>query len=204
MAEEKIKAQWAEEGRAKQDAAFDQDDYRERLTIAKRLVAKGKSPLFKLLLDPVINRPPTLAELRVLVPLKRDRLRYIKYSLNRHGLYALPKPTVKRIKAHWNKAAQAVKSTALPIFRDLFTAAAEELEATCKQEQIEYLGVPESVGPALAEKAQNFARKSLGARYAAHRRRHNRMQSASRRINAGLMNGNQTKRFVNRGHQHGF
>jgi hypothetical protein len=181
---------------------FDKADHAQRL---QRGIRKG------ILADnPSIEY--SLAELKVLVPLERDRLNYDwvnkdkgthgVLALNKHGLLSIGKPKGK-IKPHMNLHQQAVKSVSLRIFRELFTSRAEMLQATAKAEKLEYLGIPDAMLPKLGKMAAQLAIKEVKAQRRGKRSIRNRMQKASRKVNAGLLAGNQVRNFIMKGSQYG-
>jgi hypothetical protein len=203
---------------ARQLSSFDESDHAERLAIAKRKSTcghAGNNPLFGMVFDnPSITY--TLEELKAMVPLERDRLNYDwkraeddpkktcgKLAKNMYGLLAIPRPKGSR-KPHMNKHQQAIKSESLRIFRRLFAEAAEKLQAVCKGENIEYLGVPDASIPALGAKAAKLALQAVADKRRAKARRARRRQDHSRRVNAGLITiSTSEKRYVNRGGQFG-
>src|ERR1039458_7925064 len=93
----------------KQLADFDRHDHAERLKIAKRKGAAG-NPLFIVFNNPSIEF--TLDELKVLVPLERDRVNYLKLAENAHGLLSIPKQK-GRLHPHMSKRKQTLKCESL-------------------------------------------------------------------------------------------
>jgi hypothetical protein len=197
----------------KQEEDFDRRDHAERLAALKRISENGQpwnNPLFGAF-DPSVEY--TLAELKAMVPLERDRLNYEwknedkgtqgVFAKNKYGLYSIPKGH-GRIKPHMNLRRQAVKAAALRIFETLFAEAAQRLEATCKEEKIEYLGIPDAMIPELGEKAARIAIREVAAQRKATARSKRRRQEFSRRVNAGLITISASeKRYVNQGGQYG-
>ena len=171
---------------------FDKRDYAERLAIAQR----------RNLIAPSVEL--TLAELKELVPLKRDRWTYIKLAKNSHGLLSVPKPKGKR-KPHMSKHQQEIKSTTLQIFKQLFAEKAERLKAVCSKEEIEYMGVPDSAVPELGARAAKMAITELRERKHRKRIKARRRQQFSRKVNAGIFGSAQPseKNYVSRGGQYG-
>jgi hypothetical protein len=171
---------------------FDKRDYAERLTIARR---RNK-------VHPSVEL--TLAELKELIPLKRDRWTYIKLAKNSHGLLSAPKVKGKR-KPHMSKHQQEIKSTTLQIFKQLFAEKAERLQAVCKTEQIEYMGVPDSAVPELGARAAKLALAELRERKHRKHQKARRRQQFSRAVNAGIFGNAQPseRNYVNKGGQFG-
>jgi hypothetical protein len=201
--------------RKNQEKDFDRHDLAERLKIAQRRSKcghAGNNPLFGMVFDnPSIEY--SLDELKALVPLERDRLNYNWVNekketsgclaVNRHGLYSVPKGHGRR-KPHMNLRQQAIKSEALRLFKQLMEQAAETLKATCKTEEIEYLGVPESTMQELAQKATRLALRNVMGRRKAKSRADRRRKEHSRKVNAGLLTISTSEtRYVNRGGAYG-
>jgi hypothetical protein len=82
----------------------------------------------------------------------------------------------------------------MSIFRKLFAAKAERLQAVCKEEKIEYQGVPESALPQLGAQAMKAAVAIVDRENTRHRKVRRRMKDLSRRINYGLKPGNTNAR----------
>ena len=178
--------------RKRQEDAFDQSDFAERLAIAKR---KG----LKLVENPSIV--PTLDELKAAVPLKRDRMRYVKLAVNHFGLYSVPKQRGRR-KPHMTARQQSIKSAALRIFKQLMDDKAERLKAVCAKEGFEYLGIPDSAVPELAKQAGLRATKEYFEAKHRKTRKALRRQKFSRAVNAGTTTTSE-KCFVGRGGEYG-
>ena len=174
-----------------QEAAFEHNDLAERLKIGARLSKCGQpwnNPLFGMTFDdPSIEY--TLAEMKVFVPLERDRMNYNwenkdkgtkgVVAANVHGLYAMPRGHGRR-KPHMNLKQQAIKSTAIRIFKELFEKAGQSLKATCAKEEIEYLGIPDAMIPELGAKATSIAARVVKAANRARSRNNARRAGWSR------------------------
>ncbi len=170
---------------------FDAADRNERL---QRLMRAGKY-------NPSVEY--TDAELKVLVPLKRDRWNYIKLAKNSHGLLSFPKTRGRR-KPHMTKRGQEIKSASLAIFKQLFEERAERLMAVCKRESIEYIGVPDSAIPELGARAAKQAIVVVNDKRRAKAQKARRRQEHSRKVNAGIITtGTAERRFVEKGGQYG-
>ena len=170
----------------KQQEDFDRNDHAERLMLAKRLSTcgnAGNNPLFHMKFDdPSVTY--SLDELKAYVPLDRDRVKYIKLALNRHGLFSVPKQTGRR-NPRMAKRQQGIKSATLRIFKQLFEQSSLLLKATCIEQEIEYLGIPDAAVPALGEKATRIAIRNYRAEQKATRRKARRVQEASRKLSRG-------------------
>jgi hypothetical protein len=183
--------------------SFDRADYEQRM---KHGIRKG------ILVDnPSIEY--SLAELKVLVPLERDRLNYEwenkdkgthgKLALNKHGLLSIGHPK-GRLKPHMNKRQQAIKSASLRIFRKLFTERADLLQASAKEQKIEYLGIPDAMLPELGKIAAQLAIKEVKEARRMTRNNRRRRQQHSRKVNAGLLTISTAEtRYVNRKGEYG-
>jgi hypothetical protein len=203
--------------RKAQERDFDKHDREERL---KKLIRKSScgqpwnNPLFGAY-NPSLEY--TLEELKILVPLERDRLSYnwVKkneagevitegcLSVNKYGLYSVPRPH-GRLKPHMNHRQQAIKSAAIRVFRKLVEETSASLRATCKEEQIEYLGLPDAMIPELGAKAMRIAVREVTATRKYYTRKNRRQQEFARRTNAGLeQKSASAKRYINRGEQYG-
>jgi hypothetical protein len=185
-----------------QEESFLRADHDERLKIALQRKKTGRYPeLLGLKFDnPSIEY--SLDELKVLVPLERDRMKYIKLAMNKHGLLSVGKPH-GRLKPRMNKHQQAIKSASLHIFRSLFQSRSELLQATAANEKIEYLGIPDAMLPKLGAIAAQLAMKEVKAKRRSKRDVRKRMQQASRKVNYGLLAGNQAHNFIMKGNQYG-
>ncbi len=190
---------------------FEKQDHAERLAILKRKSTcghAGNNPLFGLY-DPKVEF--TLAELKILVPLDRDRMNYDwtneakktagKFARNIHGFLSVPKQKGKR-KPHMNLHQQALKSESLCVFTALLETHIEKFKAVCLEKGLEYTGVPNEVIPAIGQQAARIAVHNVNARDAAKRRKARCVQQHSRRVNASLPVTSQ-KNFINRGGQYG-
>lgn len=177
-----------------QMSAMDTRDHAERLEVGirKGLITEDPSVVY------------TLAELKELVLLRRDRMTYIKLAKNSQGLLAVPKQRGRR-KPHMTKHQQDIKSTSLQIFKQLFTEKAERLKAVCKKEEIEYLGVPDSAVPELGARAAKQALTVVAERRRHKRNKAHQRQKYSRSVNAGLfgMNNPGERNYVESGGQYG-
>jgi hypothetical protein len=182
--------------RKNQEKDFDRHDRTERLRILIRKSScghAGNNPLFGAY-NPSLEY--TLEELKVLVPLERDRLNYTwvnekkktvgVFAANKHGLYAIPHTRGRR-KPHMNHKQQAIKSASIRIFRRLLDETSQSLKATCKDEQIEYLGIPDAMIPELGAKAARIAIREVTAQRKAWSKAKRRRQEHSRKVNAGLL-----------------
>jgi hypothetical protein len=195
-----------------QEESFLRADHDERLKIALQRKKTGRYPeLLGLKFDnPSIEY--SLDELKVLVPLERDRMNYNwenkdkgthgVLAKNKHGLLSIGKQR-GRLKQRMNKHQQGIKSASLRIFRELFTKRAELLQATAATEKIEYLGIPDAMLPKLGAVAAQLAMKEVKAKRRSKRDVRKRMQQASRKVNYGLLAGNQAHNFIMKGNQYG-
>jgi hypothetical protein len=206
--------------RKAQENDFDKHDREERLKILIRKSTcghYGNNPLFNYY-NPSLEY--SLEELKVLVPLERDRWNYAWksekvstksdksgkvtegcYAENRHGLYSVPR-TGGRRNPHMSHKNQAIKSASIRAFRKLVEETGTSLRATCKEQEIEYLGLPDAMIPELGAKAMRIAVREVTAQRKAHSRDKRRRQEFSRRTNAGLINTSE-KSYVNRGGEYG-
>ena len=203
--------------RKSQERDFDKHDREERLKI---LIRKsdcghaGNNSLFGAY-NPSLEY--SLEELKLLVPLERDRLNYNWqkknedgevitegcYSVNKHGLYSVPRPH-GRLHPRMNHRQQAIKSAAIRVFRKLVEATGASLRATCKEQEIEYLGLPDAMIPELGAKAMRIAVREVTASRKFYTRNKRRQQEFARRTNAGLeQKSASAKRYINRGGQYG-
>jgi hypothetical protein len=190
--------------------ALKDSDRNERILIGRRKAANGCRG-FEVFSNPSIEL--TLEELMVLIPLKRDALNYEwenkakgthgVLAKNAQGFLAMGKAKGRR-KPHMSGRKQEVKSESLHFFRSLFASHTEKLVAVCKEEKIEYLGMPDAVLPELRAKALRLAVRLVNAKRRLKRRQSRRRKDFSRRVNAGLItiSTNESK-FVNRGSQYG-
>lgn len=185
--------------RAKQEDAFQKADYAERLMVARRGYrdAHGKLQF----LNPSFE--PTHEELKAIINLKRDSLHYLVEATNKFGLLSVGKQKGRR-HSHMTKHQQAIKSESIRIFGQLFTARAETLQAVCKKESIEYIGVPESALPTLAARAAKIALEVVNQKRTLRAKARRRLQQFHRSVNVGLLPGNFGERnFVHAGGQYG-
>lgn len=196
--------------RKNQEKDFDRREHTQRLTI---LIRKsdcghaGNNPLFGAY-NPSLEY--SLAELRTLTHIE-NRLNYSfeptkpggtggVLAENKYGLYSVPKaPTTARKKPHMNHRQQAIKSAAIRIFRKLVEERGTSLRATCKEQEIEYLGLPDAMIPKLGEQATRIAIREITAQRKAYSRNNRRRQEHSRKVNAGLLSvATSETNYVNR------
>lgn len=201
--------------RLNQQRDFDRHDHAERLLKAQRKSKcghAGNNPLFGMTFDdPSIEF--SLDELKALIPLDRDRLDYGwvnedkgthgVFAENRHGLFSIPKPGRVRRNMHMTKKQQHVKSLSLVIFRQLFEKQSREFEATCKEQNIKYIGLPEEALTELGAKAAQLALAEFKATKKNATRRLRRAQQFQRAVQAGTLTRISEKRYINRGGQFG-
>jgi hypothetical protein len=103
-----------------------------------------------------------------------------------------------------NHRQQAIKSAAIRVFRKLVEATGASLRATCKEQEIEYLGLPDAMIPELGAKAMRIAVREVTASRKFYTSRKRRQQEFTRRTNAGLeQKSASAKRYINRGGQFG-
>ena len=198
---------------AKQEESYEKADYEERLAVLKRRSENGQpwnNPLFGTY-NPSIEY--THEELKALITLDRDKLNYAwvnekkntcgKFAKKRHGLLCIPKQRGRR-KPHLTPQQQAIKSESLRIFRSLLEERAEKLQAICKEEKLEYLGVPESAFAELGAKAAKLGMQAVQDKRRRKASKARRRQEHSRKVNAGLITiSTSEKRYVNRGGEYG-
>jgi hypothetical protein len=168
-----------------QNLSFDKSDYDERLEVGKRRAQNGRpwnNPLYGLFSDPSINY--TLEKLKALVPLDRDKMRYKTFAKNVHGLLSIGRAKGRR-KPRMTKHQQAIKSESIRVFRGLIVARAEELKAVCKNDGIEYLGIPDALLPEISARAAKLGMAAVNNKRRAKARKANRVQQASRKTNRG-------------------
>lgn len=170
---------------------FQQNQWDEQVNQIRMGIAKRKG----LLSDPSVVLSP--AELREAAPLEGDKIRYAKdkagnlrIATNRHGMFSWPKPQGGRKRPHMTKHAMAIKSRAISIFRGMFTTHAAELEATAKEKGEQFLGVPTENLTKIGARASILAALYNKRDAKAARITRRNMQKLSRRINAGVVNGN--------------
>lgn len=197
-----------------QEASFDVADREERLRVGKRLAKNGKpwnNPLYGLFEDPSIEY--TLAELKALVPLDRDSLNYDwtspdkktvgKFAKNVHGLLSIGRQHGRRRK-RMTKHQQAIKSASLRLFKSLMETRAHELQTVCKNEGIEYLGIPDAMIPEVGALAAKLGMLEVTNRQRQKSHKARRRKEFSRKVNAGTITKSASeKRYVNRGGQFG-
>ena len=147
-----------------------------------------------LLNDPSVTLSPV--ELRELIPLEGDTMRYAKgkdglprIATTRHGMLCWPKPKGRK-KPHMTKHAMAIKSRAISTFRGLFASHAANLEQAAKAAGEPFNGVPTADLSKLAARASILATGYNKRDAKAARITRRNMQKLSRRINAGVVNGN--------------
>jgi hypothetical protein len=183
---------------SKQQAAFDERDRAERLALGKKMKVGGIAVCSD---DPSVIY--TLDELKALVPLERDRLRYIKLALNRFGLLSAGKQR-GRMTPRMNQHQQGIKSASLSIFRTMFERSVAQMKSTCTAEGIEYIGMPESTIEAIGKKATLKAITLCKKNRRALKRAANRRQAFSRKVNYGLSpKPRNESAYVNKGAQYG-
>src|ERR1039458_701707 len=129
---------------------FDRHDHAERLKIAKRKGAAG-NPLFIVFNNPSIEF--TLDELKVLVPLDRDRMKYLKLAKNLHGLLSIPKQKGRR-NHHMSQRHQALKCESLRVFRDVLEMHVKSFKGICTQNGQEYMGIPDDAIPEISKRSE--------------------------------------------------
>lgn len=165
------------------------------------------------LIDP--SKDLTDDELRALIPLEGDTIKYAKYpeghpkagqprmAFDSHGFIALPKAHGRR-KKHMTKRDQAIKSAYLRISKDLFTVVAGKkiTEAEAKGEK--FVGLNEEEMRKIAAKATRLAMVEVLKTRKFQKTVTNRMQDLSRSINAGILPGNTDARnYAHGGSQYG-
>ena len=179
---------------------FDKHDHAERLKIAKRKGAAG-NPLFIVFNNTSIEF--TLDELKVLVPLERDRMNYLKLAKNLHGLLSIPKQKGRR-NHHMSQRHQALKSESLRVFRSLLETHVDKFKAVCVEKGLEYTGIPDSAIPEVGKQAARIAIRNVNEAQFRKRTKARRRQEHSRKVNAGLLSiSTSEKNYVNRGGQYG-
>jgi hypothetical protein len=177
---------------------YDRNDHAERMKIGRRKAANGDLNFI------LFNNPSiifTLDELKVLVPLDRDRLHYIKLAKNMHGLLSIPKQKGRR-NHHMSQHHQALKSESLRVFRNLLETHVAKFKATTADTGVEYSGIPDDVISVIGKQAARIAIRNVNERMFRKRRKARRRQEHSRKVNAGLTVTSQ-KRYINRGGPYG-
>jgi hypothetical protein len=177
---------------------YDRNDHAERMKIGRRKAVNGDMN-FVLFNDPSIIF--TLDELKVLVPLDRDRLHYTKLAKNMHGLLSIPKQKGRR-KHHMSQRHQALKSESIRVFAGLLETHVAKFKATFAGTGVEYSGIPDDVISVIGKQAARIAIRNVNE---AQRRKHTkarRRQEHSRKVNAGLT-VTSAKRYINRGGPYG-
>lgn len=183
-------------------------DRNERLTIARRGVRietvsdyHGKMQFETFILGPSVE--PTDTELKALVPLERDRIKYLKFATNRHGLFSVPKPHGRR-NPHMTKRQQTIKSEAIRIFGRLFADAAKHAQEQCAKDGVTYVGMPDDVIPVLGARAAKIALRVVTGQHKEASRTKRRQQDFSRKVNVGILPRNANARaYVHAGGQYG-
>jgi len=179
---------------------FDRHDHAERLKIAKRKGAAG-NPLFIVFNNPSIEF--TLDELRALVPLDRDRMKYLKLAKNLHGLLSIPKQKGRR-NHHMSQRHQALKCESLRVFRDVLEMHVKSFKGICAQNGQEYMGIPDDAIPEISKQAARIAIRNVNETRLRKRTKARRRQEHSRKVNAGLLTkATSETRYVNRGGEYG-
>lgn len=163
----------------------------ERLKIAKRRGYINKDSKEKEIEDALLK-----------VTLPGDEINYAKdkngnprLAKDRHGLLSFPKTRGRR-KPHMTKHQNTVKSAAIGIFQRLFKSHGLKLEAAAKAAGEDFFGVPEKDLPRIGARAAMLALRQVRRENAEQRQRARRQQQFSRRVNWGLVNGNQRRRIV--------
>jgi hypothetical protein len=177
---------------------YDRNDHTEHMKIGRRKAAHG-DPGFILFKDPSIIF--TLDELKVLVPLDRDRLNYIKLAKNMHGLLSIPKQKGRR-NHHMSQHHQALKSESIRVFRNLLETHVAKFKATTADTGVEYSGIPDDVIGVIGKQAARIAIRNVNEALFRKRTKARRRQEHSRKVNAGTTAVSQ-KKYVNRGGQYG-
>lgn len=201
--------------RENQQKDYDRNDHAERLRLCVRKSKSGQpwnNPLHGMDFEnPSIVY--TLDELRAFMPLERDRLSYSfeaskeggttgVLATNKHGLFSIGRPHGRR-KPHMNLHQQAVKSESLRVFRNLLAERSAAIEAECKEQGIEYIGIPDALLGEIGKQAARIAIRNLKAKYGAYRFKANRVQQHSRFVNAGLLTiATSQRRFIRAGGQY--
>lgn len=165
------------------------------------------------LLDPSVELKPE--ELRALVPLEGDTMRYAVYpeghpqageprlALDSHGMISYPKPHGRK-KKHMTKRDQAIKSAYLRISKDLFTIEAGKRVVAAQAEGTEFVGLSQDEMTAIAAKAARLATIEVLKVRKFQRTVRNRIEQLSRGVNAGLLPGGLNARtFAYGGGQYG-
>jgi hypothetical protein len=155
---------------------------------------------------------PTDEELRAMVPLPQDRMNFAwenktkgtkgTVALNAHGLISSGRPTGPR-KPHMSKRKMAVHNASLRIYKTLFAEAARAAEVQAKKDNKPYVGIPEEDLKKLGFKALRLGAREVFRSIKAAQRYNRRVKDASRRVNAGLLAGNQVNGVIRRGGQFG-
>ena len=194
---------------AAQTHQFEQNDRQARLAKLKRSVRvptyNPETGNTRMALTTFVDDPswkPSNEELRALVPLPQDSYNYIKLATNRHGLYAFPKQKGRR-KPHMNQRNQEVRSASLVIFKGLFAKEDNLMRQGAQLAGLPYAGVPEESIDKLGTKSVQLAARQVLRSRRATRRRKNRMQQASRKVNVGILAGNQVNSYINHGGVYG-
>jgi hypothetical protein len=119
-------------------------------------------------------------------------LRYLRYALDRYGRLSTGHKK-GRIHKHWSKNQLAIKSRALEIFREKFSAYVDEMRREDAKDGKEFQGITsEEIAPIGAFAAKHGARQIRRNRRTERAARRAR-QKASRRVNFGLIQGNQAR-----------
>jgi hypothetical protein len=167
----------------------------------RKLTARGR---INLGLNPKADAEiVTEAQLRTLVPLEGDNMRYAttigdrkvnpRMAENKLGFFSWPKPRGRR-KPRPTPHQQSIKSTTLGIFRKMLDSHTNVLAAEAKEQGQPFNGVPVDDINKLGAKASKLAMGVVKERGKAARRKARRTQELSRRINRGLTPGNVNKR----------
>jgi hypothetical protein len=170
----------------------------------------GRPYTEKYVLGPSIE--PTDEELRAMVPLPQDRFDFGwenkakgtkgTIALNAHGLISSGRPTGPR-KPHMSKRKMAVHNASLRIYKTLFAEAARAADVQAKKDNKPYVGIPEEDLKKLGFKALQLGAREVFRSIKAAQRYNRRVQDANRRVNTGLLPGNQVNGVIRRGGQFG-
>lgn len=160
------------------------------------------------LIKPSVQLTPE--ELRVLIPLEGDTMRYAKdengqprMAASRLGFIAFPKQRGRKNR-HLTKSEMAIKSASLRHFRRLFVECGDHMEAELKKKGQVYYGLPEDMLCQLGARAARLGAFEVAAHDRVARRHVRRQQALSRNINRGVLPGNTPRaNYVHSGGQYG-
>lgn len=177
---------------AQQYARFQQNEWDKAVQGSRMVQARERG--LSVAFDPSVVLTP--AELVAMVPLEGDDIRYAKdadgkprMATNKYGMFSWPKQRGRR-RPHMTKHAQAVKSSAIRIFKGLFAKRIIELEAAAVQSGETFNGIPNDALPAIGARATILASKGIADNRKARRRRMRNESKLQRRINTGVIAGN--------------